>query len=51
MKYALRVILNMIFEVLEVPCAPGCAQNMKFETYQKIDFFIIFVFAKFGFEL
>ena len=25
MKYALRVILSMFFEVLEVPCAPGCA--------------------------
>ena len=25
MKYALRVILSMFFEFLEVPCAPGCA--------------------------
>ena len=37
MKYALRVILNMIFEVLEVPCAPGCAQTWNLKPIKKIE--------------
>ena len=51
MKYALRVILSMIFEVLEVPCAPGCAQTWNLKPIKKIHFSSFLWSSKFGFEL
>ena len=38
MKYALRVILNIIYDALKVPWAPGCAQISILKLFRKIDF-------------